>query len=94
MAILLEIYPREKIGVAMSAWGMGVAVGPAFGTAIGGYLTEFLNWRWCFYVNLPFGIAAALGIYFSFPKAKRTTPSNSISWDSACSRPRSAVSSS
>jgi DHA2 family multidrug resistance protein len=71
MAILLEIYPKDKIGVAMSAWGVGVAVGPVFGTAIGGYLTEMLNWRWCFYVNVPFGIAAALGILWLLPEGKK-----------------------
>ena len=42
----------------MALWGMGVMVGPILGPTLGGYLTEVYNWRWVFYINLPFGILA------------------------------------
>ena len=54
---MLNIYPPEKRGSAMAIWGMGVMVGPILGPTLGGYLTELYNWRWVFFVNLPFGIA-------------------------------------
>lgn len=63
-ATMLDIYPPEKRGTAMAVWGMGVMVGPILGPTLGGYLTEAYNWRWVFYVNLPFGIAATLGMVF------------------------------
>ena len=42
----------------MAIWGVGVMVGPILGPTLGGWLTEYYNWRWVFYINLPFGILA------------------------------------
>ena len=70
-AVLLDTYPREKHGAAMAMWGVGVMVGPILGPTLGGYLTEFYNWRWVFYINLPFGILALLGILAFVPETPR-----------------------
>ena len=50
----------------MAIWGMGVMLGPILGPTLGGVLTDAYNWRWVFYINVPFGIAAvaALRIFF------------------------------
>ncbi|WP_252580962.1 DHA2 family efflux MFS transporter permease subunit [Legionella lytica] len=61
-SVLLDTYPPEKHGSAMAMWGMGVMVGPILGPSLGGWLTEYYNWRWVFYINLPFGIFAWLGL--------------------------------
>jgi DHA2 family multidrug resistance protein len=61
-ALLLDTYPRERHGQAMALWGVGVMVGPILGPSLGGLLTEYYNWRWVFYINLPFGLLAWLGI--------------------------------
>src|SRR5580698_8253420 len=61
-AVLLEMYPPARRGSVMAIWGMGVMLGPILGPTLGGYLTDAYNWRWVFYVNLPFGIAAITGI--------------------------------
>lgn len=70
-AVLLDTYPREKHGSAMALWGMGVMVGPILGPTLGGYLTEFYNWRWVFYINLPFGLLALFGILAFVPETAR-----------------------
>src|SRR5579871_775971 len=62
-SIMLDLYPPEKRGSVMAIWGIGVMVGPILGPTLGGYLTDAYNWRWVFYVNLPFGIAAVSGIW-------------------------------
>jgi DHA2 family multidrug resistance protein len=67
---MLNIYPAEKHGSAMALWGMGVMVGPILGPTLGGYLTYFYNWRYVFFVNLPFGIAAAAGLWWFLPAEK------------------------
>lgn len=67
-AVLLDTYPTEKHGSAMAIWGMGVMVGPILGPTLGGYLTEYYNWRWVFYINLPFGILALTGILAFVPE--------------------------
>ena len=61
-SVLLDTYPREKHGSAMALWGVGVMVGPILGPMLGGWLTESYSWRWVFYINLPFGILAWLGL--------------------------------
>ncbi len=55
----------------MAMWGVGVMVGPILGPTLGGYLTEAYNWRWVFYINLPFGILALLGISAFVPETLR-----------------------
>ena len=66
---MLDIYPPEQRGSAMALWGMGVMVGPILGPTLGGYLTDLYNWRYVFYVNLPFGILATLGLWFFLPRS-------------------------
>lgn len=61
-SVLLDSYPTEKHGWAMAVWGIGVMVGPILGPSLGGYLTEFYNWRWVFFINLPFGLLALTGL--------------------------------
>lgn len=70
-AVLLDTYPREKHGSAMALWGVGVMVGPILGPTLGGHLTEFYNWRWVFYINLPFGLLALFGILAFVPETAR-----------------------
>src|SRR5271156_3503183 len=66
---MMDIYPMEKRGQAMAIWGVGVMVGPILGPTLGGYLTEMYNWRYVFYINLPFGILATLGLLFFMPRS-------------------------
>ncbi|WP_211294078.1 MDR family MFS transporter [Vibrio gangliei] len=61
-SVLLDTYPREQHGSAMALWGVGVMVGPILGPSLGGWLTEYYNWRWVFYINIPFGALAWFGI--------------------------------
>ncbi|MGB5096448.1 MAG: DHA2 family efflux MFS transporter permease subunit [Porticoccaceae bacterium] len=61
-SVLLDTYPIEKHGSAMALWGVGVMVGPILGPSLGGYLTEYYNWRWVFYINLPVGLLAWVGL--------------------------------
>ncbi len=68
-AVLLDINPPARHARAMSVWVMGVTLGPIIGPALGGWLTENYNWRWVFYINVPVGILAFLGIASSLPKA-------------------------
>ncbi len=69
-AILFSSYPPEKRGLAMGIYGMGVSFAPALGPTLGGYITEHIDWRWVFYINLPIGTLNLLLAYFFLPEYK------------------------
>jgi MFS transporter, DHA2 family, multidrug resistance protein len=60
--IMLDIYPPEQRGWAMSLWGLGVMIGPIMGPILGGWLTEYYSWRWIFFINVPVGIVTVMGL--------------------------------
>jgi DHA2 family multidrug resistance protein len=70
-AVLLDINPPKEHAKAMAIWVMAVTIGPILGPALGGWLTENYNWRWVFYINVPFGILAFLGILSFMPETQR-----------------------
>jgi MFS transporter, DHA2 family, multidrug resistance protein len=70
-AVMMDMYPPEKRGQVMAIWGIGVMLGPILGPTLGGYLTDAYSWRWVFYVNVPFGIAATVGLWLVFKDTKR-----------------------
>ncbi|MFD8422288.1 MFS transporter, partial [Streptomyces sp. NPDC059668] len=52
--------PRER-GKAFGIYGALAGSGSAIGLLAGGLLTEYLNWRWCLYVNIPIAVVAVVG---------------------------------
>ena len=77
--VMLDLYPIEKRGQAMATFGIGIMLGPILGPMLGGWLTDAYSWRWVFYVNLPFGIAATAGLIFFF-KDKHHQPGLKFDW--------------
>ena len=59
--ILFARYPKEQHGMAGGLFGLGAVTGPLLGPTIGGYLIDWSTWHWCFLVNVPLGIIAAIG---------------------------------
>jgi DHA2 family multidrug resistance protein len=75
---MLDMYPPAKRGSVMAIWGMGVMLGPILGPTLGGVLTDAYNWRWVFYINVPFGIAACVALWIFF---KDTAKDQSLKFD-------------
>ena len=61
--VMLDIYPPHQIPQVMSIWSAAVILGPIVGPALGGWLTENFSWRWVFYINMPIGILAFVGLW-------------------------------
>jgi len=57
-SILLESFPKEKHGVAMGVYGIGVVTAPILGPVLGGWITDNYSWRWIFFSKLPAGFLA------------------------------------
>jgi DHA2 family multidrug resistance protein len=68
-AILLESFPREKQGMAMAMFGLGVVGAPIIGPFLGGWITDNYSWRWIFNINIPIGVLAIylIGRYVEDP---------------------------
>ena len=60
MTLIFTNVPPEGRGTAMGIFGIPMVLAPAIGVTLGGYLVEYLDWRWCFYVNVPIVIAAVI----------------------------------
>ena len=65
--IMYDINPPSKQPAAISLWGAVVMVAPITGPMVGGFLTDVLNWRWVFYINLPIGIPVFLILLWQLP---------------------------
>src|SRR5271165_1266158 len=63
-AILLESFPKEKRGMAMAMFGVGVVMAPIIGPTLGGWLTDSYSWRWIFLINIPVGVISLILTFF------------------------------
>src|SRR5438270_9997826 len=78
-SILLDIYTPEERGSAMALFGVSVMVGPVLGPVIGGWLTDHVSWRWVFYINVPIGALAFIGIS-AFMRTDSSIGSGRMDW--------------
>jgi EmrB/QacA subfamily drug resistance transporter len=62
LSLLTTTFPgRKERGTAFAVYGAIVASGSALGMLLGGVLTEYLDWRWCLYINLFFAAVGVVG---------------------------------
>ena len=57
-AIMADVFPPEKRGLAFSVYGLTAVVAPALGPTLGGWITDNYSWHWIFLINLPVGLLA------------------------------------
>jgi len=58
--ILMSLYPAERRGTAVALVGFAAVLGPLFGPALGGALTDRFGWPYIFWVNVPLGLLSLL----------------------------------
>jgi DHA2 family multidrug resistance protein len=59
-AILVDTFPKEKLGMGMAVYGFAVVTAPVIGPTLGGWITDNFTWRWIFFINIPVGILSLL----------------------------------
>lgn len=71
LSIIITTFKEGKERAkALSVWGAVAAGGAAAGVLLGGILTQYLDWRWNFFVNVPVGIAVLVAAYLYVPDSK------------------------
>src|SRR5262245_28062770 len=61
--ILMDSFPKEKQGTALTLFGIAALIAPIVGPALGGWLCVNHDWRWIFLINVPVGIVALVASY-------------------------------
>jgi EmrB/QacA subfamily drug resistance transporter len=67
LSIITVIFPPERRGAAFGVWGAVAGVATVTGPTLGGFLVTYINWRWIFFVNVPFGLVALAGALLVVP---------------------------
>jgi EmrB/QacA subfamily drug resistance transporter len=62
MSYIMQIFPVNERGKALGFWGIASMSAPAIGPTLGGYIIQYMDWRFIFYVNVPIGV---IGVIFA-----------------------------
>lgn len=60
MAYIMQIFPVHERGKALGFWGIASMSAPAIGPTMGGYIIQYMDWRFIFYVNVPVGVIGVI----------------------------------
>ncbi|HSW98353.1 MAG TPA: MFS transporter [Candidatus Saccharimonadales bacterium] len=86
LSIVLITYKEgHERNIALSIWGAVAAGGAAVGVLLGGILTQYLGWRWNFFINVPVAIAVLAGAWKLVPKHESEETHNDLDLPGAVS---------
>lgn len=77
--IVFDIFPPEKRGKMGGLFGAVFGTSSLFGPLLGAYITDHIDWRWIFYINLPIGLIA-FALVFLFYKESMEHSKQRIDW--------------
>ncbi|HLO70417.1 MAG TPA: MFS transporter [Flavipsychrobacter sp.] len=79
--LMITFQDPKELGKAFGFWGASAAAGGSAGVFLGGVITEWMDWRWIFYINIPISIIVML--LSSANLAKGATSKGRIDWSGA-----------
>lgn len=82
MTIIGDIFPPDRRGKMQGIFGAVFGLSSVIGPAVGGFIVDHMAWQWIFYINLPFGIFAAIILSIALKESKGTEK-KSIDWGGA-----------
>jgi len=79
-ATLRQIFPLEQQGIVQAIFLMGIIVAPTLGPTLGGWITDHYTWNWCFFINIPIGIAAFFLVTTFLEDSVQASKAGSVDW--------------
>lgn len=80
LAVVGDLFPPAKRGKVQGLMGTVFGVSSVIGPTLGGYITDNLDWRWIFYVNLPVGLLGIAVVLFTMPWDKPGNRERSVDY--------------
>ena len=66
-AAVADLYAPEVRAKMQGMMGAIFGIGMGLGPLMGGYLAEYISWRWCFYISVPFAVVSFISTIRKFP---------------------------
>ncbi|MEB8324794.1 DHA2 family efflux MFS transporter permease subunit [Dietzia kunjamensis] len=67
LSVITRVFAPARRGAAMGAWGAVAGIASVVGPVFGGVLIDTFDWRWIFFVNIPFGVLAVVLVWLWVP---------------------------
>ncbi|GGE18097.1 MFS transporter [Marinithermofilum abyssi] len=67
--IIFDIFPAERRGKMSGLFGAVFGISSVFGPLLGAFITDAIDWRWIFYINVPLGVLSLWFIYHNYHEA-------------------------
>ncbi len=72
--LVLRILPKRMLATGFAYLAIPALIGPALGPVLGGLLSEYISWRWIFYINLPIALAGIVALFRFVPDMPAVRP--------------------
>ena len=79
-ATLVQVFPPKEQAIVQPVFLLGLVVFPTIGPALGGWITDAINWNWCFFINVPMGLASASLVFFLLHDTEPAQPGIPVDW--------------
>lgn len=80
MQTIFQVFPPEKRGSAMGIYGIGVVLAPALGPTLGGIMVDSFNWRYVFFLAVPFCLVGLFLATLFMPGRATSGPPRKFDW--------------
>ena len=81
--VIGDLFPPEERGKYNGLMAGVLAVSTIIGPTVGGYLTDYLSWRWCFFINIPIGIIIIFLFIFFYPQYRASYAKHKVDYAGA-----------
>ncbi|HLZ57115.1 MAG TPA: MFS transporter [Ktedonosporobacter sp.] len=80
LAIIGASFSPEKRGRAIGTWSGFTSITAAIGPVLGGWLVQYANWRWVFFINVPFAIVVLTLLFWHVPESRDEEADHRLDW--------------